>query len=161
MAFCTNCGANVPEGSNSCPACGQEVNSAGTGNSQYQQPPQQQQYYAGGGYSQASGPSYQADYADIQENKGISILCYFGLLLLIPLLTRPNSAYVKYHSNQGLILLIFAVACSIVAVIPILGWIVSVVGSIFTIVCLIIGIINAAGGKMKPLPLIGGITILK
>jgi uncharacterized membrane protein len=158
MAFCTNCGANIPEGSNSCPACGKDVNAAGTGTPQYQPQPQQQ-YYAGGGYSQASGP--QADYADIQENKGLSILCYFGLLLLIPLLTKPNSAYIKYHSNQGLVLLLFAVACSIVSVIPILGWIVGIVGSIFTLVCLIIGIINAAGGKMKPLPLIGSISILK
>jgi uncharacterized membrane protein len=157
MAFCTNCGANVPEGSIACPACGKEVNPAPP-QPQYQP---QQQYYAGGGYSQASGPSYQAGDADIQENKGISILCYFGILLLIPLLTKPNSAFVKYHSNQGLVLLIFSIACAVINVIPILGQIISIVGSIFSVVCFIIGIINAAGGKMKPLPLIGGITILK
>ncbi len=83
------------------------------------------------------------------------------MLLLIPLLTKPNSAFVKYHSNQGLVLLIFSFACAFINVIPILGQIISIIGSIFAVVCFIIGIINAAGGKMKPLPLIGGITILK
>ena len=98
---------------------------------------------------------------DIEENKMITILCYFGLFLLIPYLTKPNSKFVKYHANQGIILLLAWIACSVVLIIPILGWIVGLIGFLFLFVCFIIGIINVLNGRCKPLPLIGKFTVLK
>ncbi len=68
----------------------------------------------------------------------------------------------KYHSNQGLILLIYSILVSILGMIPYLGWfIIWPVGYIFMLVCLILGIVNAVNGHLKPLPLIGGITLIK
>jgi uncharacterized membrane protein len=133
-----------------------------------QQPPQQN-YYAppgqqGYGYqpNYQQQPSYQTGPADIQENKGICVLCYLGILLLIPLLSKPNSGYVKYHSNQGLVLLIFEILVGVLGMIPYLGWfIIWPVGYIFSLVCLIMGIVSAVGGNMKPLPLIGKISLIK
>jgi uncharacterized membrane protein len=142
---------------------------------QQTQPGQQQSYYAAQGQPQPGqqtnygyqqqGQPYQAHPADIAENKGICVLCYLGLLLLIPLLTKPNSVYVKYHSNQGLVLMLFSIAFSIVsailAFIPWIGVLIMLAGYIFILVCVIMGIINAVNGNMKPLPLIGNITLLK
>ena len=82
-------------------------------------------------------------------------------LLLIPLLTRPDSQFIKFHSNQGLLLLLLGIAAGVVAAIPVLGWIVAVAASIFSLVCFIMGIINGTSGQMKELPLIGKIQILK
>ena len=92
---------------------------------------------------------------DIQDNKVIAALSYFGLLVLIPLLAKKDSPYCQFHAKQGLVLLIAWVAIGIVAVIPILGWIVSILGSLFLFVAFIIGIVNAFSGKVKELPLIG------
>ncbi len=118
---------------------------------------QQQQY----GYQQP-GTARQSGPADIEENKGISVLCYLWILILIPLLSKPNSAYVRYHSNQGLLLIIMSIVLWILFLIPYVGWyLLGPLGSIFTFVCLIMGIINAASGQMKPLPLIGKITLIK
>jgi uncharacterized membrane protein len=98
---------------------------------------------------------------DIEQNKVISLLAY--ILFFIPLLAAKDSAFAKFHANQGLVLLLLGISISIVAsVIPIIGWfIIGPFGTIFVIVLAIIGIINALNGKAKPLPLIGGITILK
>lgn len=98
---------------------------------------------------------------DISENKGMAVLCYLGILLLIPLLTKPQSKYIRFHSNQGIILMLAGIILTIIFIIPILGWIVGLLGYIFIGVCGIMGIINAIKGKVKRLPLIGKYNILK
>ena len=92
---------------------------------------------------------------DIQENKVIAALSYFGLLVLIPLLVKKESPYCQFHAKQGLVLLISWVAIGIISVIPILGWLVGILGSLFLLVMFVIGIINAFSGNVKELPVIG------
>ena len=57
-------------------------------------------------------------------------------------------------------LLLLWVALGVVAAIPIIGWIVSAVGYVFSFVCFIMGIINVCNGDTKELPLIGSIKLL-
>lgn len=147
MAFCVQCGVQLEDGSKFCPSCGA---ACGAGNGQGAQ----------SASGSANGQMYIDPQQDIAANKGISVLCYFGILMLIPLLTQPNSPFVKFHSNQGLLLLLLWIALGVVAIIPILGWLVSVVGYIFSLVCFIMGIVNACNGEMKELPIIGSIKIL-
>lgn len=151
MAQCANCGTQIPNGANVCPNCGAAA-------------PQGQPNTAQQTIDKAINTAdYTSQFspADIAENKGISILAYFGILLLIPLLAKPNSAYAKFHCNQGLLLLIFNVAVGIVSAIPVLGWIVGGIAGILSFVFFIMGIINAAGGKAKELPLFGKFRLLK
>ena len=84
---------------------------------------------------------------DVEENKLWAVLGYLGILCLIPLLGKKDSPFAQYHAKQGLILLLGW----IVSWIPFLGWIVWLVVAILSI----IGILNALGGKMTPLPLVG------
>lgn len=170
MAFCTNCGAEVQPGTRFCPSCGNALAAAdATRQAPRQEAPrpdpweQQANRQNEQTYSQPQQPTYTAQPAmsrDASDNRYLCILCYFGILLLIPLLSQPNSAYCRYHSNQGLVLLLLGIALSIVAIIPILGWIVDIVGVIFVAVCFIMGIVNTCKGEMKPLPIIGKINIL-
>lgn len=90
------------------------------------------------------------------KNVGMAILCYFGVLVLIPLLTEAkNDPFVKFHIKQGLVLWIFTVIISAVWIIPVIGRIAASVGILIAIVLFIIGIINSASGKEEKLPLIG------
>lgn len=67
-----------------------------------------------------------------------------------------------FHANQSLILLIISVAASLLSgLIPVVGALIGTVVSIGVFVLWIMGIINAANGEMKPLPLIGEYKILK
>lgn len=87
-----------------------------------------------------------------QKNVGMAVLCYFGILVLIPFLTdAKNDPFVKFHIKQGLILLIAGVIAGVVSWIPFVGWILG----IFVFVLFIIGIVNAASGKEARLPIIG------
>lgn len=97
---------------------------------------------------------------DIKDNKAVAALAY--ILFFLPLITAKDSPFGKFHANQGLVLLIFGIAANIVlTIIPIIGWILLPFADLFWLVLAIIGIINAVNGQTKPLPMIGGINIIK
>jgi uncharacterized membrane protein len=157
MAFCNNCGTQVNSGTKFCPNCGATVTDAA---------PQQNASYSAGAQT---APALD----DVQQNKAMGILAYLGILVLVPLFAAPNSPFARYHANQGLVLAITEIAYGIlVAILTAIFWAISwTVGSIMStvfslvwlgfLVLIILGIMNAAKGEKKPLPLIGGITILK
>jgi uncharacterized membrane protein len=109
-----------------------------------------------------------SDSADIEQNKVFAVLAYLGILFLVPLLAAPNSRYARYHTNQGIVLFIATVVLTgafyVLAHIPVLGRVLGLGGTVTWIVAfvfMILGIINAAGGKRQPLPVLGGIQLLK
>ncbi len=85
---------------------------------------------------------------DAEENKLWAVIGYFGLLCLIPLLAKKDSAFAQYHAKQGLVLTIVAFVLGFIPFVNLLAWIV-------TLILFIIGIMNALNGKMAPLPVIG------
>jgi len=96
------------------------------------------------------------------DNKTFSIISYITIIgWLVAYFGGKDTAddLLKYHLRQSLGLaivgFIFGVATNIVTrLVPIVGMILSV-ASIIILVLLIIGIINAANGVKKPLPIIG------
>jgi uncharacterized membrane protein len=117
-------------------------------------------------------PGALSDAADIEKNKIFAILAYLSILFLVPLLAAPQSKFARYHTNQGLLLflaslgacIVAAIATFILSFIPFVGCIgvilVPAVG-LGSLVLTVLGIINAANGQCKPLPLIGQFTLLK
>lgn len=103
---------------------------------------------------------------DVDKNKAMAIVGYIlPILFFIPLITEAkNSQFAKFHANQQLNLLLFCVigyiASSILMVI-LIGFLLYFIVMIGSVVFLIMGVINAAKGEMKRLPLIGGIEIIK
>ena len=98
------------------------------------------------------------------NEKVFGVLGYIGILFLIPLLAGKTE-FSRFHANQGLVLFIVdavaSVAATALAFIPFVGWIASSVLGLAIFILAIMGIVNAAQGEMKPLPVIGGIQILK
>ncbi len=159
MAFCTNCGAQIDGAAKFCTNCGAAQQPAqALPQQQYPQPPMQNP-----GFDPCAG-SYEVDANDIKSNKGKAILSYFGLLVLIPLFMAKESKYARFHANQGLTLLIANASIFLISFLSNFVTFLSFVSSIcslFVFVLAIIGIVNAASGKMKPLPIVGKIQILK
>ncbi len=119
-----------------------------------------------------------ADPADVEKNKVFAVLAYLGILVLVPLLAAKDSPFAKYHTNQGLLLLLTAVATGVaVFIVAALGAFVTAMLHLGVGMCcvgllgfaqfavvvafMIMGIINAATGQMKPLPIIGKYTLIK
>ena len=158
MAFCGKCGAQLNDGAKFCPSCGAPTGSEQAQQQTYQQPQQQ---------------AYAPVQSDAQQNKVMGILAYLSWLVIVPWIAAKESPFARYHTNQGLVLAIVEIAWWILsailtaiataayslgflAVIGVISWILGIVFLVFSI----LGIVNAAKGEMKPLPIIGGIKIL-
>jgi uncharacterized membrane protein len=139
--------------------------------------PAQAQSYGAPGYGP---PGYGApvdftpEQADIQQNKAMAVIAYIGILVLIPILAAKDSRFARYHANQGLVLLLAEIAVGVaagllsvifaftpLARLSVLVWLVGWAASMGGFVFMILGIVNAAQGQFKPLPLIGTITLLR
>ena len=97
----------------------------------------------------------------MESNKLIAAISYIWILFLVPLFAAKEDAFARYHANQGLLLFLASIALTIIGIIPFVGPIIAAIGGIVTFVFMILGIINAVKGEMKPLPFIGGIQIIK
>lgn len=97
------------------------------------------------------------DTTPVGNDKLFAILSYIGILWLLGLLITPEKdhAFVKNHVNNGIILTIAGIICGII---PVVGWIASIVVLVFAIM----GIVKAATGELFTIPVIGDkIQIIK
>ncbi len=189
MAFCTNCGAKLEEGKRFCPNCGTMIAPPKAPDPPaFDDGPFQAQPAPGEKETAQARPAPQAEPApapapapvdisgkvaqlnqtpdttgafdpdDVKNHKGMAVLAYFWILVLIPILAAKDSPYARYHSNQGLILLIFSIIASVLGRIwgPL-----GTIGGILSFILFIIGIVNAANGRAKELPVIGKFRLLK
>lgn len=85
----------------------------------------------------------------------ISYLTLIGLIVAFVMNNEKKDAFSSFHIRQSLGLGITGMALSIIAIIPILGWIVYFVGIFLLIFMWIMGVMNAINGKEKPLPILG------
>lgn len=175
MPICNECGTSVEEGKKFCPACGTEMpkstaqQNAGFGGS-YGSTAQQG---AGDSFEEklknlnnTADTTYEFSADDVQKNKGMAVLAYIGILVLIPLFAAEESRFARYHANQGLVLLIVNVAYNILSgiIALVFSGIISGIFKLFSLVLLalmILGIVNAANGRAKELPVIGRYKLLK
>ncbi|TAL50614.1 hypothetical protein EPN81_02335 [Patescibacteria group bacterium] len=92
---------------------------------------------------------------DMQDDRLISAIGYLGILCLLPLLLRKESAFAQHHGKQGLVILLVWLALWFGMIIPFLGQIVWALGSLVLIILVILGMVNALQGKMWELPVLG------
>ena len=111
-----------------------------------------------------SQENFTADPQDVQANKVMAILAYLGLLVFIPLFAAKESPFARFHTNQGLILCIAGVliwlASTVLSFVSLFFSFINLLNFVILIFA-IIGIVNAANGQMKELPLIGKFRIIK
>jgi len=103
--------------------------------------------------------------SDVEKNKALAIVGYIiPILFFVPLVSdAKNSPYAKFHANQQLNLLLFWVigwVAGAILMFVLIGFLVYFLVWIGGLIFMIMGIINAAKGEMKPLPLIGGFKLL-
>ena len=90
MPICTKCGAELAEDVKVCPTCEAELE-------------EQERKEAAEAPAQTS----------LEHKKIYSILAYMGFLVFIPMFAAKDSKFVRFHRNQGLVLL----GCEIIAAI--------------------------------------------
>lgn len=91
------------------------------------------------------------------DEKLLGILSYLGILVLVPLLLKSDSAFVKAHVKQGLALLIawlvnYALMMTVI-LIP-----VALILNVALLIGAIVGIVKVLQGKTWTVPVIGKYT---
>lgn len=105
--------------------------------------------------------------AEIQDGKTMAILAYLGILFIIPLLAARDKKFAMYHTEQAIALwiafiviyiamwilmfIVGQISSSLACIISILG----IIPWLAYVVLWIMGLINAVGGKVKELPVVG------
>jgi len=82
----------------------------------------------------------------------ITIIPAILFLVLEPYNKRP---FIRFHAFQCIGLAVCAFALSLIMIIPILGWIVGVLGDLALFVCWILCIIKASKGQRWKVPILG------
>ena len=90
-----------------------------------------------------------------EKNTLMAILAYIGPLVIVSYIIGKDDAFVKFHIKQGLVLLVVEVAMWFLGSLLWFIWPVISLINFAVLVLAVIGIINAAQGKEKELPLVG------
>jgi len=141
MAFCSSCGAQIPEGATACPACSRTTAPGGT--------------------------SAQAAAGGLTDNVA-GMLAYFTIIpAIVFLVVEPfnRKPSVRFHSFQCIFFTIgwtvLWIALSIIAHIPVLGWLTILIWPLIGLLGFIIWIVlilKAYQGQMFKLPIVGDIA---
>lgn len=140
MAFCSSCGAQIPAGSTTCPACAQSA-------------------------AKPSGGAIAASTSSGLTDNVAGMLAYITFIpAIIFLVMEPynKSRFIRFHSFQSIFFAVawtvIWIAMSFLAMIPVLGWATLLIWPLLGIGGLIIWIIlllKANQGQMFKLPVIG------
>lgn len=87
------------------------------------------------------------------DAKTTSIVAYVTWIGLLIAFLSGDKEGARFHLNQALVIFLFG----LLSLIPCIGWI----WGIFIVVCWVMGLLAAINQEEKPVPLIGGITLIK
>lgn len=87
------------------------------------------------------------------DSKAFNVLSYIGPLFIVSLLAKPGDADARFHANQGLVLFLAEIACSIILAllglvlgfIPVLGAILTWIVSLAVAVIVLLFILYVSG----------------
>ena len=172
MLVCSKCGKKFADNTKYCPGCGAEAwlySDKASNDKSYSnitdktKAPEFDNIV--NDFNNTVDTTFEFSENDIRSNKGMAVLSYIGLLVLIPICLGNNSKFVKYHANQGLVLFICSMILnfigSIFSIIPVIGETLTVVLSLGVMILQIIGIVNVINGRAKELPIVGKYRVLK
>lgn len=94
----------------------------------------------------------------MDDGKTMAIIAYitiFGLIIAFIMNNDKKNPFTAFHIRQSLGLGLLGIALSVLSYIPFIGWIVSILGTIFLVVLWVMGLISAVNGEKKPVPILG------
>lgn len=85
----------------------------------------------------------------------IAYITVVGLIIAFVMNKDKKEAFANYHIRQSLGLVLTGLALVIISFIPILGWIIYIVGIFVLLYMWIMGLMNAINKKEQPVPFLG------
>ncbi|CAH8284974.1 hypothetical protein EV196_101143 [Mariniflexile fucanivorans] len=94
----------------------------------------------------------------VNEGKNIAIIAYItfiGLIIAFVMNNEKKEPFASCHIKQSLGLALTGLALGAIGMIPILGWIINLVGIFVLLYMWIMGLMNAINGKESTVPFLG------
>lgn len=92
------------------------------------------------------------------DGKNIAIIAYItiiGLIIAYIMNNDKKDEFALYHIKQSTGLALTALALGMIGMIPILGWIINILGVFVLLYMWILGMMNAINGKESSVPILG------
>ncbi len=96
--------------------------------------------------------------ASTSEGKSIATIAYLtivGLIIAFVMNNDKKNEFAKYHIRQSLGLAATGLVLGIIGLIPILGWIINILGFLVLVYMWVMGLMNAINEKQSPVPILG------
>lgn len=94
----------------------------------------------------------------VEEGKVTALISYLTLIGLVVALVMNNdkkNTFASFHIRQSLGITLTGFVLSLIAIVPILGWIIALLGSLLMLVFWIMGFVGAITGSAKPVFFLG------
>ena len=94
----------------------------------------------------------------VSDGKTTAIIAYItfiGLIIAFVTNNEKKNEFAQYHIRQSLGLALTGLVLGAIGMIPILGWIINILGFFVMVYMWVIGLMNAINEKQKPVPLLG------
>lgn len=85
----------------------------------------------------------------------IAYLTVIGLIIAFVMNSEKKDTFTSYHIRQSLGIMLTGLAIGIINIIPVIGWIISILGFFVMLYMWIMGLLSAINGTEKPIPLLG------
>ena len=142
MAFCPNCGSQIPDDAAVCPNCGNVRSDI---------------------FTDPSDHTAEFSPKDISDNKvfAMASILISTVGIIITLLAAQKSEYAMFYARQALKMMVCQVLCVLMFIIPFLGWLAGGICLMIIFVLKIICFFNICSGKAKEVPIISSFGFLK
>lgn len=94
------------------------------------------------------------DPKEIHEGKFFAVISYISFLCIISLMLKKDNKFALFHAKHGLVLFVLEVITFILTIIPLLGWILKVLGTAAFTLLSLWGVLHAIHGNLKRIPII-------
>jgi uncharacterized membrane protein len=94
----------------------------------------------------------------VNEGKNIAIIAYItiiGVIIAFVMNNEKKEPFASFHIKQSLGLALTGLALGVIGIIPILGWIINILGIFVLLYMWIMGLMNAINGKESAVPFLG------
>ena len=94
----------------------------------------------------------RTDVVPPQTDRVLAVLSYLWIFFVVPLVLRPESAFIQFHAKQGIVVALAWFMLWVVGIVPLLGWLIFFVGSIVLLAVNVLAIVKAWQGEMWRIP---------
>ncbi len=91
--------------------------------------------------------------------KLLAVISYIGVLSLLSMILVRENEYVRSHVRQGVALFVAEIICTLILVIPFIGWIIGFIGWILCILFSVLGLIKVIKDRKWQIPVLGKLAM--